>query len=70
MTEQNAETLPFKQLSPAYATLLRVVEQSQADAMDVSRGIKIARTRLRVKLAQIAKLCKEARKDIKPAGAE
>jgi len=68
MTEQNVETLPFKQLSASYATLLDTVDESKADAMDAAKGNKSARTRLRVKLARIANLCKEARKEIKPAG--
>lgn len=68
MTEQNVEELPFKQLSVSYATLLDTVDESKADAMDAARGNKSATTRLRVKLAKIAKLCKAARKEIKPAG--
>lgn len=40
---------------------------AKGDAIAAGRGIKTARTRLRVNLMKIIKLCKQARKDIPPA---
>lgn len=54
--------------SPALKHMEPLFEEIRADAFQAARGVKIARTRLRVKLSRMANLCKQARKEIPPAG--
>ena len=50
---------------PALHRLYELVEQARGDELSAAnRGTKIALTRLRGKLAQIAKLCKTVRKEL------
>jgi hypothetical protein len=50
--------------------MLDVVENARADALQLAtKKTKAAKTRLRVKLSEIAKLCKQARKELPPDGA-
>ena len=53
--------------SPSLSAMEPLFEEIRADAFQATRGNKAARTRLRVKLSGLAKLCKEARKEIPPA---
>ena len=56
--------------SPALEELYVLVDEIKADEVIASlpkRGHKVARTRVRTKLAKVANLCKQARKDIPPA---
>jgi hypothetical protein len=52
--------------SDAFYAIQQVYDNARADAIAAGRGVKAARTRLRVNLMQIIKLCKQARKDIPP----
>lgn len=56
--------------SDALEELYVIVDEIKADetiaALTEKRGHKAARTRVRTKLAKVARLCKEARKDIPP----
>lgn len=54
--------------SDSFYQLLTLVEEAKGDAIYVARGKKVARTRLRNKMSQIAKLCREVRKEVLPAG--
>ena len=45
-----------------------LVEELRCDEIHAAQGTQIAKTRVRVKLAKIANLCREARKDILPVG--
>jgi len=55
------ESLSLRAMEPLF-------DEIKADAFQAARGIKVARTRLRVKLSRMAKLCKDARKEIPPVG--
>lgn len=56
--------------SVALTDIYRLVEEIQADeviaAVPEKHGCKSARTRVRTKLAKVANLCKQARKEIPP----
>jgi len=53
--------------SPAYYEIFEVVEELRAEGFALAnRGLKNARTRVRTKLNALAKLCKQARKEIPP----
>ncbi len=53
--------------SAAFYEIEETYENAKGDAITAGRGVKAARTRLRVNLMKIIKLCQQARKDIKPA---
>lgn len=57
------EELPTLGLS-SIADIVRLVGEIQREDMEAGRGIKVAHTRLRVKLAELSKLCKVARADV------
>lgn len=52
--------------SKAFYEIEEVYANAKGDAIAAGRGNKAARTRLRVKLMDIIKLAKQARKDILP----
>lgn len=54
--------------SDSFYKLLTLVEEAKGDAVATANGKKVARTRLRNKMSEIAKLCREVRKEILPAG--
>ena len=57
--------------SPAFHEILDVADELRAEGFAVAnRGLKNARTRLRTKLAALAKLCAQARKEIPPVSRE
>jgi len=57
--------------SPAYHEILELADELRADGFAVAnRGLKNARTRLRIKLSEMAKLCAQARKEIPPVSRE
>jgi len=61
--------LPFLESSRSLQEMKPLFETILSDEITVTRGQRGsvgARTRLRVHLAQLAKLCKEARKEIPP----
>lgn len=66
ITMSDLKELP-KLDSPSLDAMEPLFEEIRADAFQAARGNKSARTRVRVKLSQLAKLCKEARKEILPA---
>jgi hypothetical protein len=69
MADSNTEQLPRIE-SPAFYAMLDMVENARADALQLAtKKTKAAKTRLRVKLSEIAKLCKQARKELPPDGA-
>ena len=53
--------------SEAFKSILELHDELRADAFQVARGNKAARTRLRVKLSKMKNLCTQARKEIPPA---
>jgi hypothetical protein len=56
--------------SESFYMIEKIYEQARGDAIVAARGNrgnKAARTRLRVNLMKIIKLCRQARKDIPPA---
>jgi len=57
--------------SKALHQLFHLVDEVKIDVAQAAcgkRGHKAAQTRVRVKLARVAGLCREARRDIKPVG--
>lgn len=67
------EQLPTIDSSPALQNMKKLFDEIRSDEVVVAngeRGAKAARTRLRVALAKMAKLCKEARKEIPPNAQE
>lgn len=61
--------VPVLESSPSLQEMKRVFDEIRSDEIVVARqdrGHVGARTRLRVALAKMAKLCKEARKEIPP----
>jgi len=53
--------------SEAYHSILGLYDEIRADGFQAARGVKAARTRLRVKLSKLKNLCVQARKEIPPA---
>lgn len=53
--------------SNAFYEIEEVYANAKGDAIAAGRGVKAARTRLRVNLMKIIKLAQQARKDIPPA---
>lgn len=56
-----------KIVSDSFYEIETVYANAKGDVIAVGRGVKVARTRLRVNLMKIIKLCQQARKDIPPA---
>ena len=53
--------------SDSFYQIEEVYANARGDAIAAGRGVKAARTRLRVNLMKIIKLAQQARKDIPPA---
>lgn len=69
MADLDVEQIP-RLHSDALYQMFDLVNEMRADAVMAAtgrRGCKQATTQVRVKLSQVAKLCKQARKEIKPA---
>lgn len=68
MANLDLEQIP-RMRSDALYQMFDLVNEMRADAVMAAtshRGCKRATTQVRVKLSQVAKLCKQARKEIKP----
>lgn len=52
--------------SEALHLIYEICQEIQCDEVQAAQGTQIAKTRVRVKLARIIRLAKQARKDIPP----
>lgn len=59
----NLDTLPSLGIE-ALDKIYGLIDEIRADEVHAAKGVKIAHTRIRVKLADVANLCKDARKAI------
>lgn len=57
------EKLPSLGIAPL-ERIYKLIDEVRSDEFSAARGVKVAHTRMRVKLAEISKLCVEARKGI------
>lgn len=61
------DTLPKLELESIQA-IFRLIDEIKAEEVKAAKGVQAARTRIRVKLSSVAKLCKIARRDLLPKG--